>query len=182
MNKETYLAELSQYLKRLPKQERTEILTDYEEHFEQGHLRGRSESDIIKKFGEPHMIAKEILLEYEITKAQVNPSLKSVTRAVFAALGLGMLNLLVVLVPFILGLTALVALFAFSAFLLASPILLLIQDGFTLTYLKEFMLILGLVGVGLLLLLGALKTTTSYYKLVITYLNFNLKIVRRKSL
>ncbi|AJS58445.1 HAAS signaling domain-containing protein [Paenibacillus sp. IHBB 10380] len=179
MNKEVYLAEIRKYLTILPKQEQDEILTDYEEHFEQARLRGRTESDTIQSFGEPHVIAKEILVQYEITKAQVNPSLNSVTRAVFAALGLGVLNLLFVLAPFILGLAVLVALFACSIFLLASPILLLIQDGFTFTYVKELFSIIGLVGIGLLILLGALKITTLYYKWMINYLKFNLRMVRR---
>ncbi|MGF7047234.1 putative membrane protein [Paenibacillus sp. DS2015] len=179
MNKEIYLIELSKLLKVLPKEELNEILADYEDHFEQAHFRGRTESDIIKSFGEPHVIAKEALVQYEITKAQVNPSLNSVTRAVFATLGLGVLNLLLVLVPFILGLSVLLALFVFSVFLLISPILLLIQDGFTVTYVKELFLILGFVGIGLLILLGALRSTALYYRLVIRYLNYNLNKVRR---
>ena len=181
MNKETYLTELSKLIKKLPKQEQEDLLSDYNDHFEQARMSGRTERDIIEGLGEPQLIAKDILVQYEITNAQENPSLNNVTKAVFAALGLGFLNMLFILGPFFLGLALLAMFFVIAILFLASPILLLIQDGFTLTYIKEFLASVGLVGIGLLVLLGALRIAAFYYRYMIIYLNFNLKLVRRKS-
>lgn len=180
VNKQRYLDELNRHIKMLPKEEQSEILEDYEEHFEHARLSGRTDSEIIAKLGTPQTIAKEILAQSEIARAQENPTLNNVTRAVLAALGLGMLNILFVLVPFLLGLILLVALVILALFLIASPVILMIQDGFTNTYLKESFLIVGLVGLGLLVLLGTMKLTTWFYKQIIVYLNFNIKVMRRK--
>ncbi|MEW9503399.1 DUF1700 domain-containing protein, partial [Jeotgalibacillus marinus] len=102
----------------------------------------------------------------------------NVTKVVFAAVGLGMFNLIFVLAPFIAGLVIPLALFVGGVVLLLSPIILLIQDGFTLTYVKEIFLILGYIGVGLIFLLGAIKGWTYFYKILLRYLKFNLDIVR----
>ncbi|MEW9503414.1 DUF1700 domain-containing protein, partial [Jeotgalibacillus marinus] len=102
----------------------------------------------------------------------------NVTKVVFAAVGLGMFNLIFVLGPFIVGLVIPVTLFVTGVFLLISPIILLIQDGFTLIYVKEIFLILGYIGVGLIFLLGGIKGWHYFYKIVLRYLKFNLDIVR----
>ena len=181
MDKKTYLTELAKELKILPKEEKDEIFADIEEHFEVASEKGRSDSDIIHGLGTPRKVAKEILVQYEITKADANPSFNSVSTAVFAAVGLGMFNLLFVFVPFILVLTIPILLLGSAILFMLSPILLLIQDGFTFTYIKEIFLLLGLVGLGLILLIGAIKFSTIMYKLVLKYLKFNLRMVGRKS-
>jgi uncharacterized membrane protein len=181
LDKKTYLTELAKELKILSKVEKDEVLADFDEHFAIASGKGRSESDIIQGLGAPRKVAKEILVQYEITKADANPSFNSVSTAVFAAVGLGMFNLLFVFVPFILVLTIPILLLGSAILFMLSPILLLIQDGFTFTYVKELFLMLGLVGFGLILLIGAIKFSSIMYKLVLKYLKFNLRMVGRKS-
>lgn len=180
MNKKKYLNDLAEELKSLPLHEQREVLEDYEEHFNMAQESGRTDEDIISGLGSPKKIAKELLAQSEISRAEENPSLSSVTRAVFATLGLGLFNLIFVLAPFIVLILIPVVLIIVSGALLISPFLLLIQDGLTATFLKEIFLILGLIGVGLLFFAGALKASRVVYKLTLSYLTFNLKIIRRK--
>jgi uncharacterized membrane protein len=180
VNKKKYLNDLAEELKSLPLHEQREVLEDYEEHFNMAQESGRTDEDIISGLGSPKKIAKELLAQSEISRAEENPSLSSVTRAVFATLGLGLFNLIFVLAPFIVLILIPVVLIIVSGALLISPFLLLIQDGLTATFLKEIFLILGLIGVGLLFFAGALKASRVVYKLTLSYLTFNLKIIRRK--
>ncbi|MFD1357092.1 hypothetical protein ACFQ4X_04200 [Fictibacillus halophilus] len=180
MNKKTYLNELAEELKSLPLNEQREVLEDYEEHFNMAQESGRSDEDIISGLGSPRKIAKELLAQSEISRAEEDPSLHSVTRAVFATLGLGLFNLIFVLAPFIVLILIPVVLIIVSGALLISPFLLLIQDGLTVTFLKEIFLILGLIGIGLLFFTGALKASRVVYKMTLSYLTFNLRIIRRK--
>lgn len=180
MNKKKYLNDLAEELKSLPLHEQREVLEDYEEHFNMAQESGRTDEDIISGLGSPKKIAKELLAQSEISRAEEDPSLSSVTRAVFATLGLGLFNLIFVLAPFIVLILIPVVLIIVSGALLISPFLLLIQDGLTATFLKEIFLILGLIGVGLLFFAGALKASRVVYKLTLSYLTFNLKIIRRK--
>ncbi len=48
MSKEQFLKELSSHLRKLPDEERKDILFDYEEHFQFGIEEGKTESEIIK--------------------------------------------------------------------------------------------------------------------------------------
>lgn len=61
MSKEQFLKELSSHLRKLPDEERKDILFDYEEHFQFGIEEGKNESDIIKGLGSPKVIAKNYL-------------------------------------------------------------------------------------------------------------------------
>ncbi len=64
MNKEQFLRELSNQLRKLPEEERKDILFDYEEHFQFGIEEGKTELEIIKGLGSPKVIAKELLAMY----------------------------------------------------------------------------------------------------------------------
>lgn len=64
MNKEQFLKELSNQLRKLSEEERKDILLDYEEHFQFGIEEGKTESEIIKGLGSPKAIAKDLLAMY----------------------------------------------------------------------------------------------------------------------
>ena len=59
MNKEEFLRQLSNELASLDKNEKEDILYDYEEHFRIGIEEGLTEEEISKKLGEPKGIAKQ---------------------------------------------------------------------------------------------------------------------------
>ncbi|AJS57352.1 DUF1700 domain-containing protein [Paenibacillus sp. IHBB 10380] len=179
MSKEMYLTELFQYLKPLPPDEREEIMADYGEHFEQAELKGRSEKEIISRLGNPRLVAREVLAQTEIQKAGRSPSLPTVTKAVMATVSLGLFNLIIVLLPFVASLLLFAGVYGFAFFLIISPILLFIQHQLVSIFINDFFLMLGFVGLGLLLLIGAMKCTGVYYKLVIHYLQHNLRVIGR---
>ncbi len=101
MSKEGFLKELSSYLRKLPEEERQDILLDYEEHFQFGLEEGKTESEIIQGLGSPKVIAKELLAMYRFDEMKKNPSTSNVTRAVMAAIGLSLFNFIIVLGPLV---------------------------------------------------------------------------------
>jgi uncharacterized membrane protein len=180
LDKKSYLINLENELNFLPLSEKQEVLEDYEEYFVMAHENGRSDEDIIKGLGSPRKIAKEFLAQSEITKASDNPSLNSVSRAVFATVGLGLFNLVFVLAPFIVMILIPFSLFVISAVFLTSPIILLFQEGLTVSFFTSIFLMIGLVGLGLLLIVASIKLFKYFYQVTLSYLHFNLNIVRRK--
>ncbi|ABW17651.1 DUF4097 family beta strand repeat-containing protein [Alkaliphilus oremlandii] len=58
MNREEYLKQLKAALKSLPEDELQDILYDYEEHFDIGLSKGKSEKEISAELGDPKEIAK----------------------------------------------------------------------------------------------------------------------------
>lgn len=179
MDKKTYMSELTRRLAALPRQEREEVLQDYEEHFEYARLNGREERAVVQSLGEPQLIAREILTQFNITLAEYSPSASNIAKAVMTAFGHSAFHLLVLLAPFMAGVVALTAVYIFAAFLIASPLLLLVQDGFGWVYAQEFPLSLGVAGVGLLLWLGAMRGTKLFYRWMMLYLKFALSKNRR---
>jgi uncharacterized membrane protein len=99
MNKEDYLKKLTRLIKKLPKEDREDILLDYEEHFRIGVEKGRSEEEISKALGNPETVAKQIKAEYMIKKAENKPSAGSIIDAILAVTGLGLFNLIFIAVP-----------------------------------------------------------------------------------
>ncbi|WP_339219399.1 DUF1700 domain-containing protein [Paenibacillus sp. FSL H8-0332] len=179
MNKEAYLNELARYLKLLPPEECAELMGEFKEHFEFARLSGRSEAEIISKLGHPRLIARELLTQSQIEKADKSPTLLNVTRAVKATVSLGLFNLVIVLLPFVASLAVLAGVFGFGFFLILSPVVLMIQYQSAMLILNGIFLMLVLVGGGLLIVIGALKFTRVYYNLVIRYLKYNLTVIRK---
>lgn len=175
MNKAEYLAELEKRLGALGAEERAELLADYEAHFGHGRAGGRTDEEIARRLGPPQAVAREILYQLSVDRAQADPSLRRVSRAVFAGVGLGIVNVLVLLVPFLIGVLVVGALFVSAVFLIASPVLALLQDGLTVGYLAELPLLAGLVGVGIILWVAAVKFTSWFVRWMLARLRRNVK-------
>jgi uncharacterized membrane protein len=63
MDKKEFLEELEERLIGISKEDKEEILQDYEEHFKAGKKKKRTEEEISKSLGEPKEIAKDIRKE-----------------------------------------------------------------------------------------------------------------------
>ena len=64
MKKEEYLKALEGYLKKtMPPEEVTEILSDYDEYFEDGRRQGKTDEEISARLGAPELIAAQFLEE-----------------------------------------------------------------------------------------------------------------------
>lgn len=100
MNKETFIKKLKAGLVGLSKEEVDDVLSDYEEYFSSGLEEKRTEEDIAKSLGDPKAIAKQIKVTAKIKKAETNWSAGNITRAVLATAGLGLLNVIFILGPF----------------------------------------------------------------------------------
>jgi len=60
MNKDEYLEKLTRLLKDMPKEDKEDILLDYEEHFMVGLEKGRTEEEISKALGDPETVANRL--------------------------------------------------------------------------------------------------------------------------
>lgn len=196
MNKEEYLKKLTKLLKKLPKEEKEDIISDYEEHFLIGVEKGRTEEEIAKALGDPRNVAKQIKAEYMVKRAEDKQSAGSMFQAVLAAAGLGIFNLIFVAIPAVILVAIIVILFLiggamiFGGFLMTlSSVLqpLLPQFNFNLANDDGFLGVLGglLGGIGLTVAGLGLVVVMAYiskwvYKLALQYLKFNLGIIEGK--
>ncbi len=190
MNKEEFLGKLSELIKDIPEEEKKDILFDYEEHFRIGLEKGRKEEEIAASLGDPKVIAKQSRASCILREAEKTTSVNNIVRAIFAAVGLGFFNLVIVLGPAIGLIGILVALFAASfaitvsgAAVLFGTILgpLFVFDVYIpLTSTVSIPLGIGLTSLGLLFIIGVSYLAKFFYKLSIGYLKMNLQIITNR--
>lgn len=180
MTKNQFLAELERHLNKLPKQELEDILRDYEEYFQNALSDGKTEQEIAKSLGSPKQLAKELLATHYIEEVEKSDSALNIARAIWAAVGLGFLNIIFILGPFI-GIVATVASLWFSAFIfIITPLFVLIKAIFfteSFVWLDLFIAI-TLSGIGILFIIGLYYATALLKKWTIQYLKFNVAIVK----
>lgn len=187
MNKKEFMKKLDSQLKHVQKEEKEEILADYEAHFVEGKKKKRSEEQIAKALGDPKDIAKQLKAEHLVKKAEDKSNWSNTWRAVFATLSLGFLNLIIVLGPFIGLVAVIIALFATSISIAASGVAMIVGGivGFILTVhpLPSVALAgisvagFGVGALGVLMTIGMWYLTKLFFKGVVIYLKFNMKII-----
>ena len=190
MNKKEFLGRLSELIEDISEEEKKDILFDYEEHFRIGLEKGRKEEEIAASLGDPKVIAKQSRASCILKKAEKTTSINNIMRAIFAAVGLGFFNLVIVLGPAIGLMGILVALFATSfaitvsgAAVLFGTILgpLFVFDVYIpLTSTVSIPLGIGLTSLGLLFIIGVSYLAKFFYKLSIGYLKMNLQIITNR--
>ncbi|WP_459500052.1 DUF1700 domain-containing protein [Bacillus sp. C1] len=178
MNKEQFLRELSGHLRKLPEEESRDILYDYEEHFQFGIEEGKTEFEIIKGLGSPKAIAKEMLALYRFDEMKKDPSASNITRAVTAAIGLSLLNFIIVLGPLVVIASFIFSLWVGGVASVVAPLLVVVKvlTG-TFLWLDVFVSI-AFVGVGLLLCISAYYCTKWFKNVCVGYVNWNLKMIK----
>lgn len=188
MNKKEFLSTLKNQLRKLEKEELDEIIKDYEDHIEIGIKKGRKEKEIIHALGDPKTIAKQIKADYHITKAEEKFSAANMARAVYATIGLGLFNIILVLGPFLAILAILLALFVVGAALVIAGITIM-AVCFVLLFIPQFQSIIpaliggifagfGVICFGSLFVIGNYYLSKLFYILVIKYLKLNLRIIK----
>lgn len=180
MTKDKFLQQLNVSLKRLSEKERADILKDYEEHFTFGLEEGKTEEEITASLGSPAQIAKELLAGYHIEKVTASATTGNVLRAIWAVIGLGFFNLVIVLGPAI-AVTALI----FSGWtlgisFLCSPLLVIVD---TIVHPNTFLLFnlfvsLALCGLGYFIVIAMLSLTKLAKNGFVRYLKFNIALVK----
>jgi len=190
MNKKEFLGRLSELIKDIPEEEKKDILFDYEEHFRIGLEKGRKEEEIAASLGDPKIIAKQSMASCILKEAEKTTSASNIMRAIFAAVGLGFFNLVIVLGPAIGLMGILVALFAaaFAITVSGAAVLFgtLMGPVFAWNIYIPFAAVvsiplgIGLTALGLLSIIGAFYLTKFFYKLSISYLKMNLQIITNR--
>jgi len=102
MTREAFLARLRAGLRGLPPQAVAEIMADYEAHFADGEAAGRTEAEVAAALGDPERLAREISAEGAMNRWRDERSPSSAASAVFAVLGLGAIDILILL-PILMG-------------------------------------------------------------------------------
>lgn len=178
MNKEQFLRELSGHLRKVSEEERRDILYDYEEHFQFGLEEGKTESEIIKGLGSPKAIAKEMLALYRFDEMKKDPSASNITRAVMAALGLSLLNFIIVLGPLIAIVSFIFSLWVGGVVSIVAPLLVVIKILMGTFLWLDIFVSITFVGVGLLLCIFAYYCTKGFKNFCVGYVNWNLKMIK----
>lgn len=189
MNKQEFMNKLSNALKDMPSEEKSDILYDYEEHFRIAIEKGKTEEEAAESLGDPDAIAKNYRANAAINKAEADKSVKHIAGAVFAVLGLGFLNLVFILGPFLGIVGALIGLFGASVGVIAAGIVGIIASifapvlpGIVSMPVNQGAAIFAMVGIeclGLLMLIGCFYLAKLLYTATIKYLKFNLRIIQK---
>lgn len=97
MTRQAFIARLRDGLRGLPPQTVADIVADYDTHFADGAAAGRSEAEVAQALGDPDRLARELRAEKTLNRWREERSPSSAAAAVFAVLGLGAIDILVLL-------------------------------------------------------------------------------------
>ncbi|MEN2768923.1 DUF1700 domain-containing protein [Ornithinibacillus xuwenensis] len=180
MNKEQFFAKLNDLLKRLPAAEKNDILQDFQEHFEIGKSEGKTEEEIVASLGSPQQISKELVATYHLEQAETSASTGNILRAVWAVIGLGFFNLVIVLGPFIGLVGVMLGGWAVGISFILSPVLVLINVAVYPEVFSFYDLFfsIGLTGLGIFITIGMYYVTRFVIKGFVKYLNYNVRLVK----
>ena len=132
MTKHEFLAELATALQRIPEGERQDILRDYEEYFTDAAHAGRTDAEVIATLGQPAHIAKQLIADHHLSRAQSNLTLASFLKATLAVISLTFFNLVFILGPLIGAIGFLFGLWITSISFVITPLLYIISLAFNL--------------------------------------------------
>jgi uncharacterized membrane protein len=171
----------------LPKEELDDILSDYTEHFAIGKANGRTDDELWKSLGSPEDVAREIRVMHLVKKAEDNRSCRNIFHAVVATLGLGLFNLVFVLVPFILLVVMLVVIFMIGVMVTFAGLAGIVYSLLQLVGLSDFsvwlsplagmFISIGMVSTGLLMVIGDYYLSRLCYHTCIRYLKWNISVI-----
>ena len=102
MTRQAFMARLREGLAGLPAQTVADIVADYETHFADGVAAGRSEEEVASALGDPGRLARELRAEIGVKAWEENRNPSGAAAAVFAVLGLGAIDILILL-PILMG-------------------------------------------------------------------------------
>ncbi|MBB3112212.1 putative membrane protein [Paenibacillus phyllosphaerae] len=177
--REQYLNQLWQLLSPVPEPLRKEWMYDYEEHFRAAAEQGRSEEAAAAELGDPRIIARELLLGYRVEQAEKSGKVGSVSRAVFATVGMGFVNLVFVLGPYLALLGVVLALWAVVAALAIGAVVAVIEglNGEAFNRVQGTFIAMTLIGLAMLSGAGMKSMTRGVMQMTIRYLKFNGRII-----
>ncbi|WP_353092796.1 DUF1700 domain-containing protein [Tissierella praeacuta] len=189
MSRKEYLDRLKTYLQGLSLDEIQDILSDYEEHFDIGTSKGKSEEEISRELGDPREIAKNYRTTYKPNYNETNYNMNSSndnTRKLLITLLLIGFNLIVVLAPFMTLVGLLIGSYGISfSFILGG---IAIFFGFPIAIftpipsphiLTSISFGIGLLALGTLGIILSIYLTKGFYKLVVKYIQWNVEVINK---
>jgi uncharacterized membrane protein len=102
MTRQAFMARLLEGLRGLPPTAVADIIADYNVHFNEGAAAGRSEAEVAAALGDPSRLARELRAEIGVKRWEQERSASAGASAVFAVLGLGAIDILILL-PILMG-------------------------------------------------------------------------------
>lgn len=180
MNKYQFIKILESSLMKLPSEERLDIIQDFEEYFSIGLEEGKTEEQIAASLGSPNQIAKELVASYHLGKVETTASTGNIIRAVWAVIGLGFFNLIIVLGPFLALVAVIIGGWTAGTGLIMSPLLVLVNIAIYPSTFEFFDLFasLAFAGLGLFIAIGMYFATRALIQGFVRYLQFNVKLVK----
>ena len=97
MTRAEFMGRLRRGLVGMPTAAAADIASDYETHFEDGAAAGRSEAEVATALGDPDRLARELRAEAGAQRWHPEKNPSAAAGAVFAVLGLGAIDLLILL-------------------------------------------------------------------------------------
>lgn len=97
MTRQAFLARLREGLRGLPPRAIADIVADYESHFAEAEANGRTEAEVAAALGDPGRLARELRAEVGLRRWEEERNPSAAAAAIFAVLGLGALDILVLL-------------------------------------------------------------------------------------
>ena len=102
MTRQAFMTRLREGLRGLPPSMQADIVADYENHFAEGLAAGRSEDEVAAALGDPGRLSRELRAEHGLKRWEEERTASAGAGAVFAVLGLGAIDLLILL-PLLMG-------------------------------------------------------------------------------
>ncbi|WP_075980064.1 DUF1700 domain-containing protein [Bacillus massilinigeriensis] len=181
MVKNEFISKLESLLSRVPEDDRREMLYDYEEHFEIGLANGKSEKDLIAELGDPYVIARDLLADYRVEKAEKDRTVSNIFHAIIASISLSFFNLVFVLGPVIGLLGVYIGLCATALALTLSPLVVIFSSvmGFSYeSFTVNFFVSITLFSLGALLSIGMIYVGKFFYQIILRYIKFNIRVIK----
>ena len=97
MTRQAFLDRLRAGLRGLPSPTIAEIIADYDAHFSEGVAAGRGEAEIAAALGDPDRVIRELRAEAGLKRWEEERNPSAAANAVLAVLGLGAIDILVLL-------------------------------------------------------------------------------------
>lgn len=97
MSRQAFITRLREGLYGLPAQAIEDIVHDYEAHFAEGQAAGRSEAEVAAALGDPSRLSRELRAEAGLRRWESERNPSAAAGAVFAVLGLGAIDVLILL-------------------------------------------------------------------------------------
>jgi uncharacterized membrane protein len=181
MGKNEFITKLETLLSRVPEHDRKEMLYDYEEHFQVGLENGKSENELIAELGDPHVIARDLLADYRIGRAEKDKTPSNMGRAILATISLSFFNLVFIIGPVAGLFGAYVALCAVSFSLMVLPLAVLGSYFFGYSYetfAVNFFVSITVFSLGVLLSIGMIYVGKFFYNVILKYIKFNARLIK----